>query len=149
MVQTKEERKAYDQSPAGKKRTRKSKWKRRGIRVADNEWDCFYQYFLSITHCQICEKKLTVDKQTTHSTRCVDHDHNINDRENVRAICCHACNINDQSTNTSGEPNIYYNKTRDCWNFRKIIQGKEYSKSGFKTKEEACAYKKSFISVNL
>ena len=89
---------------------------------------------------------LTIDKKTTHSTRVVDHDHNINERENVRAICCHACNSNDRMDNTSGEPNIYYHKQNDCWQFEKKIQGKYYSKSGFKTKQEAIDYKFEFLA---
>ena len=147
MPKTKEERaakqKEYYQTPAGKKSTRTSKWKAQGIIIKNV--DEFYDLFLSTLHCQICKKELTVDKKTTHSTRCVDHNHNINDRENVRYICCNACNSNDNSRNTSGEPNISYHKKTKIWRFDKIIKGKRYTKSGFKTKEEAIAYKKEFI----
>tara|TARA_R110002074_G_scaffold400259_1_gene595317 strand:- start:652 stop:1101 length:450 start_codon:yes stop_codon:yes gene_type:complete len=141
-----EERRAYNQTASGKKTTRISKWKYQGIIVKDNNWDTFYEYVLSIDDCQICKKNLTIDKKTTHSTRVVDHDHNINERENVRAICCHACNSNDRMDNTSGEPNIYYHKQNDCWQFEKKIQGKYYSKSGFKTKQEAIDYKFEFLA---
>ena len=134
--------KEYKQTPVGKKSRRKADWKQQGIIIKN--FDEFYERFLSITHCQICKKKLTVDKKTTHSTKCVDHDHNITDGPNVRYICCHACNCNNNSRNTSGEPNISYRK-RDKWRFNKTIKGKTYTKSGFKTKREAIHYKYSFL----
>ena len=138
-----EERKAYKQSPKGKKANRKSNWKQQGIIIKN--FDEFYDLFLSTTHCQICQKKLTVDKKTTHSTRCVDHDHNITDGPNVRYICCHACNANDRSDNTSGEPNISYHKRDKLWCFEKTIKGKKYNSPGFKTKEQAIHYKYSVL----
>ena len=125
------------------KKKRKADWKDQGIIIKN--FDEFYEKFLSTTHCEICKKKLTVDKKTTHSTRVVDHDHAITDKENVRYICCHACNSNDRSDNTSGIPNIYYHKQNECWRFQKRIQGKKYSKSGFKTIEEAIEYKAKFM----
>ena len=150
MPYTKEEKaiynKAYRQSPTGKKLGRIGHWKRNGILVADNDYNKFYNSFLSVTHCELCKKELTIDRQNTHSTRSVDHNHAINDRPNVRAICCHACNVNDNSTNTSGEPNIYYIKTRKCWRFQKIIKGKKYTKCGFKTKQGAVDYKYEFLA---
>ena len=136
MVKTEEERMQSN---------RISRWKRRGIIVKDNKWDTFYNLFLSTTDCEICKKALTTDKKNTHSTRMVDHDHNINDRENVRSICCHACNSNDKSNNTSGEPNIDYEQRSETWRFQKQIQGKRCRKSGFKTIEEAIDYKKQFL----
>jgi hypothetical protein len=149
MPRTKEEirayQKKYKQSPAGKKAQKIASWKYQGIIVEENDWDYFYDLYLSTTHCQICKKELTIDKRTTHSTRCADHDHNITDRPNVRYICCQACNANDNSKNTSGEPNINYTKTRGTWHFQKYIQGKRYFKSGLKTFEEAITYKKEFI----
>ena len=153
MPQTKEERiaynkayeKEYTQTPSGRKNRRKNNWKKQGIII--NDVDKFYDLFLSTLHCQICKKELTVDKKTTHSTRCVDHDHTITDRENVRYICCQACNVNDRADNTSGEPNISYHKRDKLWQFEKTIKGKRYYKSGFKTKEEAIAYKKEFLNL--
>jgi len=140
-----EKRKAYNQTPARKKSRRICKWKSRGIIVDDNDWDYFYDYYLSVTNCQICKKELTEDRYNTHSTRAPHHDHNILDKPNVIAICCHACNANDKSRNTSGEPNIRYIKKDKCWCFQKLIQGKHYFKSGFKTKQEAIDYKLNFL----
>ena len=144
---TKEERAIYDkeysQTPEGKKSRKKADWKRQGIIIKN--FDEFYEIFLSITQCQICQKELTVDRYTTHSTKSVDHDHNINDGENVRYICCNACNANDKSTNTSGEPNIYYHKRDNKWFFRITIKGKTYYSPNFKTKEESIDYKNHFV----
>ena len=109
--------KEYTQSPVGIKSRRISKWKRNGIIVED--WDKFYDSFLATTNCQICQKELTEDRYNTHSTRAPHHDHNILDKPNVIAICCHACNANDRSDNTSGEPNISYCKRDKNWTFQK------------------------------
>ena len=139
--------KTYNQTSTGKKTKRISNWKKRGILVESNNYDKFYDVYLKITNCQLCEKILTTDKYHTHSTRCVDHDHLINDKPNVRAICCHACNVNDKLNNTSGEPNIHYHKNNNNWAFKQIIQGKKYAKAGFKTKAEAIQYKYQFLST--
>tara|TARA_R110000823_G_scaffold41998_2_gene110240 strand:- start:110 stop:571 length:462 start_codon:yes stop_codon:yes gene_type:complete len=148
MPQTKEEKNAYNkeynQTPAAIKSKRISHWKSRGIIVPDNDWDAFYDFYLTITNCQLCKKELTDDKKITHSTRVPHHDHNILDKPNVIAICCQACNANDRLDNTSGEPNVSYCKTKKYWTFQKIIQGKRYYKGGFKTKQEAINYKKYF-----
>ena len=147
----KERRKAkmkeYNQTPAGIKLNRIRRWKWQGIIVPDNNYDKFYdERFITTSHCELCQKELTEDKRNTHSTRCPHHDHNILDKPNVIAICCQACNLNYKSTNTSGEPNISYCKTHKLWRFEKIIQGKRYTKTGFKTKEEAINYKKDFLA---
>ena len=147
MRQT-QKQKAYRQTPAGKKTRRISKWKLRGIIVEENNWDYFYDLYLSITNCQLCKKELTTGKRS-HSTKCADHDHNITDRPNVRGIICHACNVNDNTSNTSGESNIYYNKQRNSWYFKKVIEGKTNFKTNFKTKEEAINYKRDFLASTL
>ena len=50
---------------------------------------------LKTTQCEICEVKLTIDRYTTSTTRCLDHDHSINDRFNIRGVLCHSCNSKD------------------------------------------------------
>ena len=82
--------KAWRQSSEGKKLTRISKWKRRGIISAD--WNSLYERYLDCKNCEKCNVVLTVDRQNTSTTRCLDHDHSILDRENVRNILCVACN---------------------------------------------------------
>jgi hypothetical protein len=67
-----------------------SNWKTRGIIFCD--YDLLYDIYINTTHCDICKIKFTEDKQRSNTTRCLDHDHNINDCENVRAVVCHSCN---------------------------------------------------------
>ena len=149
MPKTKEEKKAYlkeyNQTPAGIKSARITRWKRVVIIVPDNDWDKFYDFYLSVTHCQLCQKELTTDRYSTHSTRVPHHDHNILDKPNVIAICCQACNSNDRNDNSSGEPNISYRKAKKRWVFQKMIKGKSYTKADFKTKEEAIRYKHLYL----
>jgi len=151
MVQTYEEilakNRARSQTPNGVKSRRISKWKYQGIIVEGDDWNWFYEIFIATTHCQKgdCGKELTTDRHLTHSTRCVDHDHEIKNEPNVRYVCCHACNMNDNSRNTSGEPNICYLKRDGCWRFEKIINGRRYTKNGFETFEEAVQYKILFL----
>jgi hypothetical protein len=67
-----------------------SKWKLRGI--ISNDYDKLYEKVLNTTNCEECNCILTEDKRTTSTTRCLDHDHSITDKENVRNILCHSCN---------------------------------------------------------
>lgn len=140
MPQTKEEiyarQRAYDQTPAGKKSQRISNWKRRGIICPD--YDALYERYIATTHCEKCNVVLTAGCSRTG--RCVDHDHSIDDRENVRAILCMACNLNDRCTNTSGVPNVCYNRQTDFWKYGKMVNSVLHQKL-FKTKEEAIRYK--------
>tara|TARA_R110000787_G_scaffold133269_2_gene245555 strand:- start:353 stop:907 length:555 start_codon:yes stop_codon:yes gene_type:complete len=153
MVQTKEERaaycRAYRQSPAGKKSNRITHWKQSGIIVPDNDFDKFYDEYLSV---EICQKKvscngakLTYDKLTTITTKMVDHDHNITDKPNVRFICCHVCNQNDRVNNTSGEPNI--RKTKNRWMFSKMVKGiRYYSPESYENIDDAINFKIKWLS---
>jgi len=144
MPQTKEEKVArhrvWEQSPAGKKSRRISNWKSRGI-ICD-DWDALHERFMSTTHCENCSVLLTSGGRTG---KCVDHDHDIKDRENVRAVLCHACNVNDRCTNTSGVPNVGYCKASDRWRYEKVVNRVTHIKY-FKTKEEAICYKHEYES---
>ena len=147
MPQSKEEiaeyDRAYQQTPAGQKSKRISNWKQQGIKC-DN-WDAFYERFMSTTHCEKCDVELTGGKPMTRTTKCVDHDHDIKDRENVRAILCHACNANDRCDNTSGVPNVSYMKRDDTWRYKKDVDCDTHQKY-FKTKKDAIRYKYHYES---
>ena len=142
MPQTKEEKAEYDrvysQTPNGLKVRRISTWKTNGIITDD--YDALYERFMNTSHCEKCDVELTSGGRTTRTTKCVDHDHSIKDRENVRGILCNACNINDQCTNTSGVPNVSYDKSNNCWVYAKMVN-KVRHKECFKTKEDAIRYK--------
>jgi len=145
MVQTKEERaavcKKYNQSPAGIKSRRITRWKQMGI-ISD-DWDKTYDWFMNTLHCQNpeCNVILSTSKIRSNTTKCLDHDHNIINSPNIRGVLCHRCNLNDKSNNTSGISNV--SKDHNGWRYRRFYNGKTHEK-WFKTKEEACAYKIEF-----
>tara|TARA_R110000772_G_scaffold214166_1_gene324742 strand:+ start:265 stop:720 length:456 start_codon:yes stop_codon:yes gene_type:complete len=140
MPKTKEERaeqqRVYNQTPAGQKRRRIGNWKEHGI-ISD-DWDALHERFMSTTHCENCDVLLTGGMSRTG--KCLDHDHSIKDRENVRAVLCNACNANDKCTNTSGVPNVHYDKWGDRWVYIKMVNRVSHQKY-FKTKEDAIRYK--------
>ena len=86
----KQYRKKYRQTEKGKKSRRITDWKRMGVIFFD--YDLLYEIYINTTHCDNCNCQLTEDKTNTHTTRCLDHDHNIVDYDNVRNILCHSCN---------------------------------------------------------
>ena len=142
MPQSKEEiaaqQRAWSQSPNGKKCNRISRWKSQGI-ISD-DYDALYERFMSTTHCEKCSVLLTIDRRNTRTTKCLDHDHDIKDRENVRGVLCHACNTNDNCKNTSGVPNVSYHKSTDGWEYSKMVDVVRHKKY-FKTKADAIRYK--------
>ena len=147
MPRTKEEiaeqHRAYRQTPRGKKSDRVSNWKQMGIISYD--YEALYERFMSTTHCEKCSVLLTGGKLTTRTTKCLDHDHDIKDRENVRCVLCNACNSNDNCKNTSGVPNVSYAKRDDRWSYKRIVDGVLHQKS-FKTKKDAIRYKYEYES---
>tara|TARA_R110002072_G_scaffold30991_1_gene96172 strand:- start:38 stop:469 length:432 start_codon:yes stop_codon:yes gene_type:complete len=83
-------KKAYNQTANGKKSRRISDWKRHGIISAD--YNSLYERYLDCKNCEECNIELTEDKRNTSTTRCLDHDHSITDKPNVRNVLCNACN---------------------------------------------------------
>ena len=147
--QERERNTAHKQSPAARKTKRIYDWKRAGIIVPDNNFDNFYDEYISV---KICQKKvscngaiLTHDIGNTRTTKVVDHDHNITNKPNFRFICCNACNVNDRVSNTSGEPNIL--KTRNRWLFSKMVKGIRYtSPQSYENIEDAINFKIKWLS---
>ena len=80
-------KKEYNQTPKVKKSLRICDWKRQGIIFHD--YDLLHDIYLSTTHCHFCNCELN---QCNKSRKCVDHNHDIHDNENVREILCHSCN---------------------------------------------------------
>ena len=139
----------YAQTPARIKSQRICNWKHKDIIVPDNNWNKFYDEYLSV---EICQKKvscngciLTYDKRKKRTTKVVDHDHNITDKPNVKFICCHVCNVNDRVNNTSGEANI--KKSGNSWIFSKMVKGiTYYSPQSYKNIEDAINFKIKWLS---
>jgi len=62
-------------------------WKRLGV-VCDN-FDALYDHYTSTAYCDACKVELTIDKQNTSTTKCMDHCHETG---LFRNILCHSCN---------------------------------------------------------
>ena len=83
---SKEYSKEYQQTPKYKKRMRIQNWKRYGI-ICD-DWDKLYEKYITTTHCELCNVELT-DGKRSHTTKCLDHNH---DTGLFRNVLCHSCN---------------------------------------------------------
>ena len=109
MPYTKEERKEYmrlynienkekikqqkwewSQSEQGKKSVTIAAWRHRGILCFD--YNLLYDLFLSTTNCEFCNVELNTNTKTR---KCLDHDHSIKDKFNIRGILCTTCNVKD------------------------------------------------------
>jgi hypothetical protein len=86
--QKKEYFKQYRQTEKGKKSNRIGNWKTYG--VVHPDFDELYEKYINTEHCELCSVKLTEDKRTTHTTRCLDHCHETGEFRNV---VCHSCNV--------------------------------------------------------
>ena len=80
--------KIYCRTDEGIKINKISKWRQRGIIFSD--WDLLYDIYLSCDRCDYCHKEFK-----NNMDRCLDHDHSINDDNNVRGILCRGCNVKD------------------------------------------------------
>ena len=89
----KEYLKEYCKTEEYKKSNRITNWKYRGILCFN--YSLLYDLFLSTKNCEYCNVELTTDRYHQSTTRCLDHDHNITDRFNVRGVLCHSCNVKD------------------------------------------------------
>lgn len=83
----KEKRQKYRQTEIYKKTNRITKWKSRG--VIHQNFDELYEKYINTEYCQLCDVKLTEDKNNTKTTRCLDHCHETGQFRNV---LCNACN---------------------------------------------------------
>lgn len=92
VKKNKEKKRQYDKLYCERnyKSIRINSWKKYGILCFD--FDLLYDLFLSTTNCEYCNVELNTN---TRTRKCLDHDHGINDKFNVRGVVCHVCNAKD------------------------------------------------------
>jgi hypothetical protein len=86
-----EQKKQYYQTPSGKKSHTICQWKTRGlIETHQYTYDELYEAYIYCGYCEECNVKLTTDRYTTLTTKCMDHDHETGI---FRNILCNSCNV--------------------------------------------------------
>lgn len=123
-------------------------WRRKGHFIPAGTEHAAYTRFRDTTHCEFCGWMLTTGGTPKSNTKVRHHDHDIDDEDNFIAVICNVCNVREQCTNTSGEPNIIYRKDTGKWGFQIRYCGKNHSKSTFNTFEEALSYKAVWFALN-
>lgn len=82
--------KQYNKTDKRKKSNTISKWKQRGLKEYGYTYNELYEYYLSITNCEVCNKDLST------TIKCMDHDHITGC---FRWVLCHSCNCHDNWIN--------------------------------------------------
>tara|TARA_R110000765_G_scaffold198566_1_gene304263 strand:- start:1056 stop:1484 length:429 start_codon:yes stop_codon:yes gene_type:complete len=85
---TKEYMREYRKTEKFKRKERIRIWKLRGL-ISD-DYDKLYDKLISTTHCELCNRELTIDKYNTSTTKMMDHDHSTG---LFRNIICQRCNV--------------------------------------------------------
>ena len=130
-------KKAWWETPVGIRSRIKANWKRCGI-IHNQGLDYLYDnIYLPATHCEKCNIDFGLYGDGSGRFKSCDHNHAILDSHNFRAVLCHACNVNDNSRNKSGVPNVM--KDKNGYRYRKCIKGVTHFKY-FKTKQQAIDY---------
>ena len=80
--------KKYEQTEAGIKTKRMSRWRSYGV---NNLTDELYEHYINCDKCEVCKCEFT-DK----NVKCLDHDHETGD---FRYVLCRACNCRDNWKN--------------------------------------------------
>jgi hypothetical protein len=120
------------------------RWKKKGL---NDDYDMVWNRYINSTNCENPKCNVVYGKigDGTGTFKCMDHDHTPGLENNFRNILCSRCNLNLQTTNTSGTPNI--SKKGYGWRYRRAINGKTHSKH-FKYYYDAIVYKYLFEAFN-
>jgi len=133
--------KNYPKTPHGKINIMITKWKHNGLKCESREdYELIYDKWLNSSRCDECNCEYSKGNR-----KCMDHCH---DTGLFRNILCHSCNTNLNSSNTSGTPNICWDKRNNSWKYYRKIKGKKHSKSS-KDLEWLKNYKKEFELKNV
>jgi len=119
-----------------------SRWKNQGLR---DDFELVYDRYVNSTNCENCKIKYGKKGDGTGTFKCMDHDHSKL-QNNFRNILCSSCNLNLNSSNTSGYPNIV--KKKSGWEYKRTIRGNNHTKR-FKTYYEVVVYKYLFEYFNV
>jgi len=84
----KDYQKEYRKTPTGYKTTKKTQWKAFGLNM--NNFESIFKRYMQTSNCDNCKVLLTIDRISTKTTKCMDHDHQTGEFRNV---LCHCCNI--------------------------------------------------------
>ena len=63
-------------------------WRYRGI--ISKDFDKTYKYYIDCRYCEFCDEPFKNSED-----RCLDHDHTIDDDDNIRGVLCRGCNAKD------------------------------------------------------
>ena len=81
-------KKLYSQSEKGKRAIAIKNWKAKGV-ICENYAE-MYERYINTNNCEYCDLAFKNSRD-----RHLDHNHSIQDKNNVRGILCRSCNLKD------------------------------------------------------
>ena len=125
----------------------KNNWDRNNVIFDEigHTFEWWYETYIYTSYCDCCKKKFKNTKD-----RCLDHNHNITDKFNVRGIICNWCNTKakdriNRKISSSGENYIRFRKRDKKWSVS--IQRKNHKFHKYcKTLEEAIIERNEYIN---
>ena len=124
-------------------------WKKRGV-IFDGSFDKIYDIYIHASNCDKCGKKFKDSRD-----RCLDHDHLITDKFNIRDVLCQNCNtkVLQKCNNNTGHSHIFKIKSKSYkqgFCFKTLIErdGNVVIHKKRKTLEKAIECRDKFIKEN-